>query len=69
MNKLDLHGKRHAVVPILVEDWVLNNQYKVPLKVICGNSNKMIDLVVAVLDKLDIEHRMWQYGVIVIDRI
>jgi hypothetical protein len=29
----------------------------------------MIDLVVAVLDKLDIEHRMWQYGVIVIDRI
>jgi hypothetical protein len=69
MDKLDLHGQRHATVPHLVEDWVLTNQTDIPLTIICGNSNKMIDLVVAVLDKLDIEHRMWQYGVIVIDRI
>jgi|TARA_Y100000389_G_C17384380_1_gene476170 hypothetical protein len=69
MNKLDLHTHRHATVPNLVEDWVLMNQTDIPLTIICGNSNKMIELVVAVLDKLDIEHRMWQYGVIVIDRI
>ena len=69
MNELDLHTHRHATVPNLVEDWVLMNQTDIPLTIICGNSNKMIELVVAVLDKLDIEHRMWQYGVIVIDRI
>jgi hypothetical protein len=40
-----------------------------PLKIICGNSNTMISLVEAVLDKHDITSRQWQYGVIVIDSI
>lgn len=68
MNQLDLHGIKHADVQLLVEDWVLVHQTEVPLRIICGNSAKMIQLVDEVLtQKLDIEYRMWQYGVIVVD--
>tara|TARA_Y100000361_G_C11134746_1_gene331171 strand:- start:775 stop:987 length:213 start_codon:yes stop_codon:yes gene_type:complete len=70
MNQLDLHGIKHADVQLLVEDWVLVHQTEVPLRIICGNSAKMIQLVDEVLtQKLDIEYRMWQYGVIVVDSI
>ena len=70
MNQLDLHGIKHQDVQILVEDWVLVHQTEVPLRIICGNSAKMIQLVDEVLtQKLDIEYRMWQYGVIVVDSI
>lgn len=69
MNQLDLHGIKHQDVQILVEDWVLVHQTEVPLRIICGNSAKMIQLVDEVLQKHQIEHRMWQYGVIVIDSI
>ena len=70
MNQLDLHGIKHQDVQLLVEDWVLVHQTEVPLRIICGNSAKMIQLVDEVLtQKLDIEYRMWQYGVIVIDSI
>jgi len=69
-NELDLHGIKHRDVQLLVEDWVLINQYSVPLKIICGNSAKMIQLVDEVLtNKLNINYRMWQYGVIVVDKI
>ena len=69
MNQLDLHGIKHQDVQILVEDWVLVHQTEVPLRIICGNSAKMIQLVDEVLQKHQIEYRMWQYGVIVIDEI
>ncbi len=69
MNQLDLHGIKHQDVQILVEDWVLVHQTEVPLRIICGNSAKMIQLVDEVLQKHQIEYRMWQYGVIVIDSI
>ena len=70
MNQLDLHGIKHADVQLLVEDWVLVHQTEVPLRIICGNSAKMIQLVDEVLtQKLDIEYRMWQYGVIVVDSV
>ena len=67
-NELDLHGIKHQDVQLLVEDWVLVNQYSIPLNIICGNSAKMIQLVDEVLtNKLNIKYRMWQYGVIVVD--
>jgi len=68
--QLDLHGKRHHEVEHLVENWVLMNQDSVPLTVICGNSQRMIDLVMAVLDQIGCETvAMDQYGRIVIRRI
>ena len=49
MNQLDLHGIKHQDVQILVEDWVLVHQTEIPLRIICGNSAKMIQLVDEVL--------------------
>ena len=42
MNELDLHGVRHDDVERLVENLVLLNQ---EWKIICGNSDKMIEIV------------------------
>ena len=68
--QLDLHGVRHHEVQLMVENWVLMNQDSVPLTVICGNSQRMIDLVMAVLREIDCETvAMDQYGRIVIRRI
>ena len=39
--ELDLHGVQHHAVSVLVEDFVLNNQKNLPLKIITGNSEKM----------------------------
>ena len=39
--ELDLHGLKHHEVHVLVEDFILKNQYQLPLRIITGNSNKM----------------------------
>lgn len=68
--QLDLHGKRHHEVEQLVENWVLMNQYSVPLTIICGNSQRMIDLVMGVLDQIGCETvAMDVFGRIVVRRI
>ena len=48
--KLDLHGVRHHEVDRLVENFILMNQEQVPLTIVCGNSQTMVDLVYAVID-------------------
>ena len=53
--KIDLHGIRHRDVDRLVENFVLLNQEKAPLEIVCGNSQKMIDLVLEVIRRLDCE--------------
>jgi len=68
--QLDLHGVRHHQVERMVENWVLMNQSAVPLVIICGNSQRMIDIVMSVLDKLDLDSvAMDQFGRIVVRRI
>ena len=42
MKKLDLHGVRHDDVERLVENLILLND---SWKIICGNSDKMIEIV------------------------
>ena len=42
MNELDLHGVRHDDVERLVENLILLND---EWKIICGNSDKMIQIV------------------------
>ena len=53
--KLDLHGIRHHEVDVMVEDFIYDNQYKLPLIIICGNSSRMKELVLEVLNRLDCE--------------
>ena len=48
---LDLHGVKHHEVDLIVENFIYLNQEEMPLTIICGNSNKMIDLVKDVLER------------------
>jgi len=68
--KLDLHGRRHYEVDRLVENFILMNQKQLPLEIICGNSQPMIDIVKAVVERVNCsEVSMNRYGVVVILRI
>ena len=68
--KLDLLGIRHHDVDLKVENFILLNQDQLPLTIICGNSQRMIDLAKEVIDSIGCEEVvMDQYGVIIIRRI
>ena len=49
MKKLDLHRKRHSEADRLTENFVLLNE--LPLEIVTGKSNKMINIVEKVLKK------------------
>ena len=49
METLDLHGKRHSEVDLLVENFVLLNE--LPVRIITGNSFRMQELVDDVLTR------------------
>lgn len=68
--KLDLHGRRHYEVDRLVENFILMNQAQLPLSIICGNSQTMIDIVSGVIKRIGcVEVNTDRYGVFVILRI
>lgn len=68
--KLDLHGVRHHEVELMVENFILMNQNQIPLTIICGNSQRMIDLVYNVINSIGCENVvMDRYGIIVIRSI
>ena len=46
---LDLHGVKHEDVDRLVENFVILNE--VPMKIITGNSEKMMELTLDVLNR------------------
>ena len=69
-KKLDLHGVRHGDVDRLVENFILMNQKMVPLEIVCGNSEKMINLVHSVLKRIECEnYEMIQYGVLMVRKV
>ena len=67
--KLDLHGIRHADVDRLVENFLLLNQEQAPLEIICGNSQKMIDLVLGVILRLKCESYEQLQGAIMVRKV
>ena len=42
LTTLDLHGKRHHEVDLIVENFIFLNQDDCHLLIICGNIQKMI---------------------------
>ena len=69
-SALDLHGIRHDQVAIMVENFVLLNQDQIPLEIICGNSQRMIDLVISVLVEIGCENfQRIDYGTIMIRKL
>ena len=57
MNKLDLHGIKHEDVDRIVENFVLLNEP--PIDIITGNSLKMQELVLDVLNRNGIDWERW----------
>jgi len=64
---LDLHGIKHQDVSAEVIDFVYKHQDAMPLIIICGNSNKMIDLVSDALKTNDIVFSSPRFGIIRIE--
>ena len=51
MEELDLHGVFHSEVRDKVENFVLLNSTKLPVRIITGDSQRMRNLTVNILDK------------------
>ena len=67
---LDLHGIKHGQVDSAVENFVLLNQDQIPLEIICGNSQRMIDLVISVLERIGCEYfERIDYGTIMVRKL
>lgn len=60
VKKLDLHGVRHNEVDRLVENFVLLEEK--PITIVTGNSDKMNELVITVLDRHSIEYESFKQG-------
>ena len=69
ITHLDLHGVRHSDVQDEVIDFIFQYQNLIPLIIICGNSNKMIQLVESSLNSNSIMFSMPRFGIIRIEKI
>ena len=65
----DLHGVRHHEVESEAFDFVLRYQDLIPLIIICGNSNIMIDIVSKTLRNNNIEFSSPRFGIIRVERV
>ena len=69
ITHLDLHGVRHSDVQDEVIDFIFQYQNLIPLIIICGNSNKMIQLVKSSLNSNSIMFSMPRFGIIRIEKL
>ena len=69
ITHLDLHGIKHQDVEDEILDFVYQNQSLLPLIIICGNSNKMIEVSSNVLSKKSIEFSSQRFGVLRIENV
>ena len=69
ITHLDLHGIRHQDVDVEVRNFIFQYQDQLPLIIICGNSNKMIELVSQSLNTSDIMFSSPRFGIIRIEGI
>jgi hypothetical protein len=67
---LDLHGISHNQVDRVVENFVLLHQSQIPLEIICGNSQVMVNLVISILNRIGCENfERVDYGTIIIRKL
>ena len=69
ITHLDLHGVKHQDVSTEVLDFIYQYQDFLPLIIICGNSNKMIDIVSKSLDAKNISYSSPRFGIIRVEGI
>ena len=66
---MDLHGVRHQEASDEVIDFVYQYQEMLPLIIICGNSNKMIELAESSLNSNSIVFSKPRFGIIRIEKL
>lgn len=59
---LDLHGKRHSEVEVIIENFILLNE--LPLTIITGNSHFMRDSVMGKCKEFNFYCEQWDSGTI-----
>jgi hypothetical protein len=69
ITHLDLHGVKHIQVELSVVNFIYQYQDLLPLIIICGNSNKMIDIVSKSLDANNISYSSPRFGIIRVEGI
>ena len=69
ITHLDLHGIKHQDVTDEVINFIFQYQHLLPLIIICGNSNKMIEIVSQILKTNDIVFSYQRFGIIRIEGI
>ena len=69
ITHLDLHGTKHQDVSSEVLNFTYQYQELLPLIIICGNSNRMIELVSAVLDLNVIGYSLPRFGIIRVESV
>ena len=69
ITHLDLHGTKHQDVSSDVLNFTYQHQELLPLIIICGNSNRMIELVSAVLDLNSIGYSLPRFGIIRVESV
>ena len=63
-KELNLHGVKHEDADRIVENFVLMNE--LPMKIITGNSQKMMELTLDVLNRHDFEWERWANSYVVV---
>ena len=69
ITHLDLHGIKHQDVNDEVLDFIYQYQSEIPLIIICGNSNRMIEIAEKTLRKTSIMFSMPRFGIIRIEKL
>ena len=69
ITHLDLHGEKHEFVYEIIIDFIYRYQDQIPLIIICGNSNKMINLTLNALKKNNIKGSSTRYVILRIEHL
>ena len=69
ITHLDLHGVRHHDAAVEVIDFVYQYQSKLPLIIICGNSNRMIEIVENSFNSNSIMFSKPRFGIIRVEKL
>jgi hypothetical protein len=69
ITHLDLHGVKHKDVESEVLNFIYQFQHLLPLIIICGNSNKMIDIASTALISSNISYSSPRFGIIRVEGI
>ena len=64
ITQLDLHGIKHEEVNSEILNFVYQFQDLLPLIVICGNSNKMVEIASKTLTNSNINFRTPRFGIL-----